>query len=260
MPRVLFLAVVLAGCQGSDSPRLETAADSLAYRVTEGAGGLDAWEALPALAFDWALIRDSAEVVRVHHLWDKKKDRSRVEWPLGEDSVFVAVFSPSRFDPDAPEGRAALNGVDLTGAELAERLVEGHRRFINDGYWLLAPLKTLDPGVLREIDANGRDLALSFEDVGLTPGDRYWIELDSVTGSMLGWRYRLERDTSATRWEWLDPVDVPTDRGPLHLATMKVRDGGGSVILTEPVAVESVDESMFTDLSPRGWAVDPEAP
>ncbi len=257
MSRLLVLALVLAGCQSSTSPRLETAADSLAFRVSEGAGGLKAWEALPALAFDWAVVNDSVEVVRVHHLWDRAGDRSRVEWPGGTDSVLVAVFSPSQFDPDAPEGRVALNGTDLEGAERAERLVEANRRFVNDGYWLLAPLKTLDPGVRRDLDPNGRDLALSFDNVGLTPGDRYWIEVDPVTHSMTGWRYQLEGDTAVTRWAWLDPIDLPTDRGPVRLATMKVRDGGGRAILTEPVAVENLDETMFTDLTPRGWAVDP---
>lgn len=261
MIRLLSLALVLAlvGCQSPGQPRLETAADSLAFQVTEGAGGLEAWDALPALAFDWAFVRDSAELIRVHHLWDKANDRSRVEWPGGQDSVFVAVFSPSTFDPEAPEGQAALNGTPLAGADLSERLVEGHRRFINDGYWLLAPLKTLDPGVRREVDVNGRDLALSFENVGLTPGDRYWIELDPVIGSMTGWRYQLQNDTSQTRWQWLNPTEVPTAEGPLSLATLKVRDGGGAIIYTEPVAVETIDETMFTDLSPRGWSVDPES-
>ncbi len=257
MSRLALLAVVLVGCQSASEPRLETSADSLAFRVTEGAGGLRAWKALPALAFDWAVVRDSAEVFRVHHLWDKTGDRSRVEWPGGEDSVFVAVLSPSRFNPAMPEGRVALNGTDLPDPERSDRLVEAHRRFINDSYWLLAPLKTLDPGVRRAVE--GRDLALSFENVGLTPGDRYWIEVDPVTGSMTGWRYQLETDTSVTRWEWLDPIDLPTTQGPVRLATLKVRDGGGSIILTEPVAVEVVDEAMFTDLQPRGWAVDPKA-
>lgn len=248
------LAVFAAGCGAADEPRLSTAADSLAFRVTEASGGLTAWESLPALAFEWAIVQDSVERIRTYHLWDKEGDRSRVEWPVGADSVAVAVISPSRFDPGAPEGEVAINGVALAGAERDERLVQAHRRFVNDGYWLLAPLKTLDPGVRRAVDSTsiGSVLALSFEQVGLTPGDRYWLDVDPVSGAMTGWTYQLEGDSTPSRWQWIDPTDVPTPKGPLRLATLKVKDGEGTVILTQPRAVEDLDETAFTDLSPRG--------
>lgn len=257
MPRLAVLAALLAvaGCQPiGGGPRLETDADSLAFRVTEAAGGLRAWDALPALAFDWAVVQDSTERMRAHHLWDKRGDRARVEWPVGADSVAVAVFRPARFDGDAPEGEVAVNGVRLAGAERDERLAEAHRRFVNDGYWLLAPLKTLDPGVRRGLEATplGEALALSFEDVGLTPGDRYWIDVDRVSGAMTGWTYQLEGDTARARWEWLEPAELQTSEGPLRLATLKVKDGDRTVILTEPRAVDELDETAFTDLRPRG--------
>ena len=254
-PVLAFLvAVALAGCAEPSGPRLGSAADSLAFSVAEGAGGVAAWEALPALAFDWAVVVDSAELVRVHHLWDKAGDRSRIEWPVGEDSVLVAVLSPSTFDPAAPVGQAAINGVALDGDELNERLVAAHRRHVNDGYWLLAPLKMLDPGVRREVSADGRMLSLTFDGVGLTPGDRYDIETESGTGSMTAWSYVLEGDTteSRSRWQWLQPVDVDGPGGRLRLATLKLKDGDGTVILTEPRAVAELDETAFTDLSPRG--------
>ena len=254
-PLACLLAVLgCAACSpgGSPGPTLTTAADSLAYSVAEGAGGAAAWDALPALAFDWAVVVDSTERMRAHHLWDKAGDRARVEWPLGPDSFVVAVFSPGTFDPEAPVGRAALNGAELSGAPLAERLVQAHRRHVNDGYWLLAPLKTFDPGVRREVDADGRTLRLSFDGVGLTPGDQYAIETEPGTGSMTAWSYVLEGDTTRSRWEWLDPTTVDTPAGPLHLATVKVKDGDGTVILTEPRAVAALDETAFTNLYPRG--------
>jgi hypothetical protein len=251
---LLLTFVPLAlGC-GQSEPRLETSADSLAYRVIEASGGLDAWESLPALAWEWAVVQDSVERIRTYHLWDKRRDRARVEWPVGEDSVAVAVLSPSTFDPEAPVGEVAINGVPQTGAGREERLVQAHRRFVNDGYWLLAPLKTLDPGVRRSVDSTSirQVLALSFEGVGLTPGDRYWLDVDPVSGAMTGWTYQLEGDSTQSRWEWIDPIDVPTPQGPLRLATLKVKDGEGTIILTDPQAVDEVDETAFTDLAPRG--------
>ena len=248
----IALLTGLAACSEPPGPRLETAADSLAFSVSEAAGGVAAWNALPALAFDWAVVVDSTERLRVHHLWDKAGDRSRVEWPVGEDSVVVAVISPSTFDPDAPEGQAAINGVPLEGEALAERLVSAHRRHINDTYWLLAPLKTLDPGVLRETSLDGRMLVLTFDGVGLTPGDRYEIETEPGTGSMTAWTFVLEGDTARSRWEWIQPAEVEGPGGPLRLATLKVKDGEGTVIITDPRPVAELDETAFTDLEPRG--------
>ncbi len=224
----------------------------MAFRVTESAGGLRAWESLPGLAFEWAVVRDSVEVVRTRHVWDKRGDRVRSEWLGGQDSTYVAVFQPSRFDPNAPEGSVALDGLEVVGPEAAERLVEANGRFVNDGYWLLAPLKVLDPGVRRTVEArDGFDrLALGFDRVGLTPGDRYWIEVEDVSGAMTGWSFQLESGNEG-RFQWVDPVELDTPDGPLFLARTKVSDDGQSLILTEPTALLEIDETEFTDLRPR---------
>lgn len=250
---LLFSVLVgVAGCQTPGEPRLETSADSLAFRVTEAAGGLRAWESLPGLEFEWAVVVDSSERIRTRHVWDKADGRVRSEWPAGEDSVVVAVFRPEEFDPDAPVGQVALNGVALAGPEAAERLVEANGRFVNDGYWLLAPLKVLDPGVRRAVEArDGADhLALTFDGVGLTPGDRYWMEVDPVSGAMTGWSYELENGGTG-RWQWVEPAQIETDEGPLYLTRMRISDDDQTVILTEPTGLLEVDEAEFTDLSPR---------
>lgn len=253
MRSFLFLGLaILAGCtSSSDRVPIETAADSLAMRITLASGGLDAWDKLPVLRFDWAVQNDSAETFRRYHLWNKAADLYRVEWPVGEDSTLVAVFSPSTFDPDAPTGQVAINGDTLSGDEKAEQLVSAHGRYINDSYWLLAPLKVLDPGVRRELapDSGLGVLAMSFEGVGLTPGDRYWIESDPETGLMTGWTYVLQssQDGTPTRWDWTDPRLIPdTD---LLLPIRKVSDG--RQIVTELFEPPVPDAGTFTDLTPR---------
>jgi len=242
----------LGACGGPAPPPLATAADSLAFQITEGAGGLAAWDALRGLEFEWAVVRDSAELARNRHVWDKHGDRARTEWRAGADSVMVAVFTPSTFDPDAPTGRVGLDGTELTGPAASERLVEAYGRFVNDGYWLLAPLKVFDPGVRRSLDTgSGFDrLAIAFDSVGLTPGDRYWIETDPVTGGMTGWSYILQSGNEGA-WEWLDPTELETKAGPVVLARTKVSADGRSVIFTEPRALTEIDEAEFTDLMPR---------
>ena len=248
---VLLALAPLSGCTSSDRAPLVTAADSLAWDITQASGGLDAWDKLPALRFDWAVGNDSAESFRTHHLWNKAADLYRVEWPVGEDSILVAVFSPSTFDPEAPEGQVALNGDTLSGNEKRERLADAHGRYINDSYWLLAPLKVLDRGVRRELapDSGHGVLALSFEGVGLTPGDRYWIESDPETSLMTGWTYVLEgsQDRPPTRWAWTDPQLIPNTT--LLLPTRKVTDG--RQIVTELFEAPTPDAGTFSDLTPR---------
>ncbi|MEM0963337.1 MAG: hypothetical protein AAGK21_12465, partial [Bacteroidota bacterium] len=124
--------IMLSGCMAEPSPTLSTAADSLAFRVTEAAGGLPTWNALPGIEWEWIVTRDSAELIRTRIVWDKVGNRARVEWPAGDGSVYVAVYDPTTFDEASPAGDVALNGVALTDSAAA-RLLDANRRFINDG-------------------------------------------------------------------------------------------------------------------------------
>lgn len=251
---LLALAVGLTavGCTRPAAPRAETAADSLAVRIADASGGLDAFAALPVLRFDWAVVRDSAEVTRRRHLWDRAGDRYRLEWTGGEDSVYVALFAPAAFDTTAAAGQASLNGTALAGDALADALADAYETYVNDTYWLLAPLKLMDPGAVRALapDSGAAVLELSFENVGITPGDRYWIQTDPTTGAMTGWSFRLEGDTTTGRWAWTDPATVATPRGPLSLATVKTNLDRPVRILTEPLSAPD-DATLWTDLAPR---------
>lgn len=261
------LLLALSGCapSGSDDagapppppesavrPALDTAADTLAWRIVEAAGGLDAWYALPRLRFDFVTVRDSTEAFRARHLWDRQTGRYRVEYPVGEDSMLVALFNVQGFDLSAPEGAVFINGTPLDSAATRERLTEAYERHLNDSYWLLAPLKLFDPGVHRALAPDSaRDgtevLALSFEDVGMTPGDHYWMSADS-TGRLVRWSYILEGGTHGT-YAWRDPVSLPTPQGQLHLATSK-RSASGREIRTLIFSAGGLPDDVFERPTP----------
>lgn len=259
---LLPILVLLAACREPDAPApraltpgppLHDAADSLAARIAGAAGGAEAWAALPALRFDFAVAADTGVVSSRSHLWDRATGRYRLEWTTG-DSLLVALFSVENVADGRPDGTVYLHGAALDTAAARAYLGGAYGRFINDTYWLLAPLKVFDPGVRRGLapdsaDADTEVLTLAFEDVGLTPGDRYWLRADRATGRLVGWTYALESGrTGAHRWE--DVVELPTPAGPLRLATRKSAPDGARAILT-PVAPTEVDEAAFTDPRPR---------
>ncbi|MEM1056088.1 MAG: hypothetical protein AAGI52_11215 [Bacteroidota bacterium] len=234
-----FLPLVLlslVACAPSDpAPQLETPADSLAMAVIDAHGGWEAWTTLPTLRFDWAVIRDSAEVVRVRHLWDRTAQRARVEWETGEDSTAVSILDLATSTPDSPVGEAWLNGEP---APPADSLVSAaYARFINDSYWMIAPFKTFDPGVRRGLEPDSASgdvkvLTLDFGDVGMTPGDRYWLFV-RPDGTLERWTYVLEGSSSASTWAWSDPADVDGPNGTVTVLTRKSRPDG-TAIITEP--------------------------
>lgn len=238
----LAALALISGCSpSSEVPDLTTPADSLAWHITEAAGGLDTWAEVPLLRWDFVVGTDSTEAFRAKHFWNRETGRYRVEWPAGEkvaaDSTAVAVMDLRAFNPDAPQGTVALGGVPLAGDRKADQLRAAYERFINDSYWLLAPLKVFDAGVVRTLapdsnTATERVLRLSFRSVGLTPGDRYWLFADRETGRITGWTFLLEGQDQPAHFRWSEPDTLSGYTGQVILLTRK-RNRAGRVIRTE---------------------------
>lgn len=269
MPRQSFLfsvalgtlLVALVGCGGttgdSDGGSAEpivmnSRADSVAMKVYEFFGGPEAWAALPALRFDFAGGTETTRDLRARHLWDRTTGDYRVEMLQGSDTVYVALFNVN-----TREGSVYLNGSPLDSAQSAEMLQNAYRRFINDTYWLLMPVKLFDAGVTRSYleDSSDSDtdvLQLSFDDVGLTPGDHYWVYVDAETGRVNQWAFRLQHhppDHVPQPIQWTGYRTIPTAAGDIVVAERKVSPG--SVLYTDNVDVPSVlPEGAFTDPNP----------
>lgn len=257
--RYLLALLLLAGCSEAppppaDAPRLPLAnrADSVAFRIVEASGGLEAWEALPGLRFEFGFERDGQQQVAARHYWDKREGRYRVEWPGGEDTTLVAIFSVW---PDS--GRVYANGAPLEGEAGEEALAAARRRTINDTYWLLAPLKVFDEGVTRTLapdssDAETDAIRLSFDGVGLTPGDQYWLFADRATGRLERWTFALEGNPSPRSFEWTAYQRLSGPGGPVFLSARKQALGSPGAILTDGLqTVASPDSAMFADPQPR---------
>ena len=88
--------------------------------------------------------------------WDRKKKQVVVSW--SDSEVFLDLNKSIK---------------DFTLLEY-----KAYQFFINDTFWLIAPFKVRDEGVIRStVDTNmGRGLMVTYTSGGITPGDSYlWI-------------------------------------------------------------------------------------
>ncbi|MDX1430768.1 MAG: hypothetical protein R3282_10790, partial [Rhodothermales bacterium] len=227
-----------------------TTADSLAHRMVEAHGGLSAWAGVRYLRFDFGFESPERSGLTARHLWDRQTGDYRLEWFPGTDTTAVALFNVN-----TREGKVFVNG-EQAAQGVSEMLDSAYRRYINDTYWLLAPLKVFDDGVRRTMatdSASGEHvLALSFADVGLTPGDRYWLTVDSETGMLRRWSFMLEgwENRPASTYDWVGYRTMPVPGGEIKLAERKARPDGSRSTMTNNLALpETVPPNVFIDAS-----------
>lgn len=230
----------------ADTIAPETRADSVAYRLMQ-AHGADALASAPYLRFNFGIDTPDGERVVARHFWDRMSGEYRVEWEGGADSSYVALVNVQEVEDQRPDGTVYLNGEELSGTEGEEARQEAYGRFINDTYWLLAPLKTFDPGVSRSYVADSSTaehdvIQLTFGDVGLTPGDQYWLYVSTETDRLDRWAFHLQgmdEEDPPSQFDWTDEVRLEAPDGTVHLATRKQAVGAEQAILTNQLSLPS---------------------
>ena len=95
----------------------------------------------------------------------------------------------------------------------------------------------LIPAGTREVDGVSHPvLHLSFEGVGLTPGDQYWVYVDPETDLPAWWAYRLESmepDAEPVMWSW----EGWETHGGIRLASRRAQVGSDRVLDFSPIEV-----------------------
>ncbi len=253
---VSALAVVL-GCGGGKppAPPASTAgfdpagsdpeAIEIAKRAMEAMGGPEGWAATRYLAFDFVVEVGGAPPVAFRHYWDISTGRYRVEGMDEEQHPYLVLFNVG-----SRTGMAWIDGQRARNEEHELLMQEAYERFINDAYWLLMPLKLLDPGVHLHYQGEVREgshvrdrIRVTFDPgTGLTPGDVYWAEVDRESGRMERWEFVLEGDNERYSYAWTDWREF----GPLTLSTVKTEEGGPErIIFLNVIASEQVDPAPF---------------
>jgi plasmid maintenance system killer protein len=200
IPFVLALLPATATPASSDSRAV-----AIAEQVMEALGGEAAWKKTRYLRFDFAVESEGKIAMSRSHYWDKWTGRYRVEGKTKEGKSFLVLMNLN-----TRQGQAWLEGKPASADALKEQLDRAWAMWVNDTYWLLMPYKLRDPGVTLALagedkvgDAACDKLALTFEAVGLTPKDRYWIFVNRATHMVDRWEYVLQDEKGGpTRWEW----------------------------------------------------------
>jgi hypothetical protein len=180
-------------------------------------GGIDAWNGIPAVRFDFVVLQTSREPMSRMHWWDKAGGRCRVEWTDAQGRKVAAVVNLAD-----RTGKSCTAGVADADTLLREHVGAAYGMWVNDTYWLAMPFKLHDPGVRVEYDrAEKRGegdydvLSLSFAGVGLTPRDHYWLFLNRKTHRIDRWEYVLQgqepppQEATWTDWQRVGPVTMP---------------------------------------------------
>jgi hypothetical protein len=190
--RLLVLLVLLFSVQSVSAQQPAPSADDVARRAIDMLAGAQ-WDQARYLAFTFTVVRGGNVVVAFPQKYDRFTGDYRVSGKNQKGETFDIVMNVN-----TKEGKAWKDGQPV--ADPKEMLTVGYRRFINDTYWLLMPLKSMDPGVKREYAGEKTDACgnvfdvvhLSFESVGLTPGDNYWMWVNRNTGLVEQWHMKLE--------------------------------------------------------------------
>ncbi len=218
-------------------------ADTVARRAIDMLAG-PAWEDARYFAFSFNVEREGKIVSSYAQRWDRFTGEYRVSGKSREGDEQLVIMNVN-----TKEGRGWKNGQPV--ADPKELLTFGYRRFINDTYWLLMGYKTFDPGVTREYAGEKSEngavydvVKLSFSDVGLTPGDVYWMWVNRNTGLVEQWHMKLqgmkpEEEPSVVTFRDYRRI------GGLLLSTRREMKGGTAIRLDDVTVAKSVPSGAF---------------
>jgi hypothetical protein len=241
----LVLAVPLA--LSAQAPASDPKAMEIADQVMKSLGGKKRWDDLVGLRWTFgASVNDTMRNSR-RHAWNKHTGWHRVEGKTRAGQSFVFIHQVGVTD----KGMAWMDGTPIEGDSLKKLLKRAQSLWVNDTYWMLMPYKLRDPGVTLKYDGEVKEgnvtydkLALSFEKVGETPGDHYWVYVNRDGHRVEKWEMVLQSDQPPPRmytwegWEQHDGLWFPTahrqDKTNVFTNAVETVKGFGPTEFTKP--------------------------
>ncbi|KYG85437.1 hypothetical protein AWW67_15000 [Roseivirga seohaensis] len=203
--------------EGSDPKAIE-----VADQVMEAMGGRKAWDNTRHIAWNFFGARDL--------VWDKWTGDVRIDM---RNTTFLININDNT-------GKAFIDGREITDSDTLNNLIgRGKSAWINDSYWLLMPFKLKDSGVTLKYlgeektneDVLADKLELTFDKVGNTPNNRYWVWVDKTDHLVKQWAYyRNAADTTQgfnvpfRNYQKMGNILISGDRGERQLTNIMVFD------------------------------------
>lgn len=254
LPYLIAVAVWVAAGSGPaaaqtafDPSRSDPKAVAIAGEVMKALGGQEAWRNTRYLRFDFVAERDGKSVASRAHTWDKHQGRYRLEGTNPQGEPFLVLMNLN-----TREGSAYQKGQRLTGEEEKKLLERAYGTWVNDTYWLLMPYKMKDPGVILAYDGEETSpsgawdkVVLTFDNVGLTPKDKYWVFINRDTHLVDRWDFVLKGEpVPPTTFEWKNWQR----KGAIMLASERPnpKEPGRRIVFPVLAAPESLPDSVFT--------------
>lgn len=179
----------------ADANAADPAADELARRAIDILGGPE-WQKARYVSFTFNLERNGQAASSFPQQWDRVTGDYKVSGNDPNGVPFTVIENMN-----SRKGRAWQNGLAVTDPTALQNLLTlGYRRFINDTFWLLMPLKMLDPGVYRKamgerVDGCGRKwdvVRVIFDQGPGVPTDVYWAWINRDSGIVEEWDMKLQ--------------------------------------------------------------------
>jgi hypothetical protein len=202
-----------------------------ADKVMKAMGGKKAWDNTRYIKWNFFGLRKL--------LWDKETGNVRIEIPRDSLTVLMNVNEMT--------GRVQKGSMEVTDS-LDYYLDMGKKIWINDSYWLVMPFKLKDSGVTLTYIGESQTLTgdpanllqLTFDNVGVTPDNKYQVWVSNETNLVSQWAYfpNAEDDEPRFTLPWGDYKQ----KGEILLSGER-----GDRDLTEIEVYEDLSEDHFTD-------------
>lgn len=243
-------AAVLSQSPAFDPARSNAKSMAIADQVLQALGGSDAWQQTRFLRFDFGVEAEGKLRPPRSHWWDKYTGRYRLEGKTPEGDPYLVLMNVN-----TKEGSAWLKGAKLEGEEAKKYLERAYGAWVNDTYWLLVPYKLKDGGVLladggeeKKGDDAWDKVVLTFDNVGLTPKDKYWLFVNRKTNLIDRWDFVLKGESvPPSTFEWKGWKRY----GKIMLSPERVDPASGRKIVFPVLAApETMPDSVFTSNEP----------
>lgn len=173
----------------------DTKAMLIADEVMKAMGGRQNWDNTRYISWNFFGRRKL--------LWDKFTGNVRIEM---DSSIYLVNINTN-------SGKVKRGNEVLVQPDSIKKYVDrGIGIWINDAYWLMMPFKLKDSGVTLKYmgERNTAEnqpadiLQLTFQNVGRTPDNKYWIYVDKTTRLVTQWeyyeKYTNEKPQIVTPW------------------------------------------------------------